>query len=80
MFEPSETVVAEVAAAERVTVQVVDPAPVIELGLQATEEIEVGGLTESWAVVVPPRVAVRVADVAEATVPAVAVKFAEVEF
>ena len=56
------------------------PAPVIVFGVQATPEMAVGGLTVSWAVTLPPRVAVRVAEVVLATVPAVAVKLAVVEF
>jgi hypothetical protein len=80
LLEVSETEVADEALAERVTVQEVEPAPVIEVGLQARPEMVVGGLTVSWAVAAPPRVAVRVAGVEEATVPAVAVKLAVVEF
>ncbi len=45
--ELSETVVAESTFAERVTLQVVDPAPVIVAGLQATTETTIGGLTDS---------------------------------
>ncbi len=79
LFDARVTAVAEEAAAERVRVQVLVPAPVRLFGLQTTPESVVGGATVSCAVAVPLRVAVRVAGVERATVPAVAVKEAEVE-
>jgi hypothetical protein len=47
LFELSATEVAELALPERVTVQVVVPAPVIEFGEQAIPERITGGLTVS---------------------------------
>ena len=79
LFELKVTVVAEEAAADRVTVQEDEPAPVRLEGLQATPARVVGGATVSCAVTEPLRVAVRVAGVEVETVPAVAVKEAEVE-
>ena len=71
--------VAEETAADRVTVQEAEPAPVKLAGLQATLARALGGATVICAVAVPLRVAVRVTGVEAETVPAVAMKEAEFE-
>jgi energy-converting hydrogenase Eha subunit A len=61
--ELSETEVADATFAERVRVQVVVPAPVIEVGLQATEETVIGAFSVTVAVEFEePSVAVTTAD------------------
>jgi hypothetical protein len=61
--EVSATEVADATFAERVTVQAVVPAPVIEVGLQATEETVIGALRVTVAVEFEePSVAVTTAD------------------
>ena len=79
LFDARATTVAEEALADRVTVQEDEPAPVILVGLQVTLARVVGGVTVTWAVAVPLRVAVRVTGVEAETVPAVVVKAAVVE-
>ncbi len=63
MLELSETEVADDTFPERVTAQVVVPAPMIEAGLQATEETVIGTLRVTVVVELEePRAAVTTAD------------------
>jgi hypothetical protein len=79
LFEPSATVLPPLGAGcVRVTVHVVEPPGLRLVGLQTSDDTAgLGGVTVTVAVVLPPRVAVRVTVCGVATVPAVAVNVVE---